>query len=165
MPSETAAASPAVSSVHCAAPTWPGLWHDAQFASRAGITTRANDGLSWERGADGGAAISVGIANLDGSSAVSVIVNVTSSDVLTRPTIEMGPMPHVDIFTCVVAVSVSLPAATVPSTSHVTGAGLCFTVSSLSAVKWYEEPSVIEAGIPCSAVIDSCASGKSCESR
>ena len=72
-----------------------------------------NDGLSFERGAAGGAAIWVGIVNFDGSSAVSVIVSVTSSEVLTSPATEIGPMPEVDIFTCAVAVSVSFPSATV----------------------------------------------------
>ena len=121
MPSEIAFASAAVLSVHWEAPTWPGLWHDAQFASSAGITTSLNDGLSFERGASGGAAIWDAIVNFDGSSAVSVIVSVTSSEVLTSPAIEIGPMPQDDIFTCVVAVSVSFPSATVPSACHVTG--------------------------------------------
>ena len=61
----------------------------------------------------------------------------------------IGPMPNVDIFTFAVAVAVSLPPATVASTtSHVTGAGVFFTVSWLVIVKWYGVPSVIDAGMP-----------------
>ena len=86
--------------------------------------------------------------NFDGSSAVSFIVSVTSSEVLTSPAMLIGPMPNVDIFTLAVAVAVSLPSASVASTSHVTGAGVFFTVSWLVIVKWYGVPSVIDAGSP-----------------
>ena len=76
--------------------------------------------------------------NFDGSSAVSFIVRVTSSEVLTRPAMLIGPMPNVDIFTLVVAVAVSLPPVRFASTAHVAGAGVFFTVSWLCIVKWYE---------------------------
>src|SRR3954454_12155378 len=109
MPSEILAASAAVASVQCAAPTWPARWHDAQFASSAGMITRANEGLFFARGADAGAAIEPGIVNFDGSRAVRCIVSVTSSEVLTRPAMLIGPMPNVDIFTFAVAVAVSFP--------------------------------------------------------
>src|SRR5436853_7510207 len=124
MPSETACASAAVSSVQCAAPTWPGLWHDAQLACSAGMMTFANETVFFGRAAVLGAAISVGTLYFDGSSALSCIDNVTSSEVLTRPAMLIGPMPHVDIFTCATAVPVSLPSATLALASHATGAGL-----------------------------------------
>jgi hypothetical protein len=99
------------------------------------MTTRANDGLSPGRGAEAGAAIDVGMLNFDGSSAVSLIVSVTSSPVLTSPAMLIGPMPNVDIFTFAVAVAVNLPSATEASTFHVTAAGTFFTVSWLRIVK------------------------------
>ena len=149
MPSEILAASAAVSSVQCAAPTWPGLWHDAQLACSDRHDRRSRTtGCPSARGADAGAAIAVGTVNFDGSSAVSFIVSVTSSEVLTSPAMLIGPMPNVDIFTFAVAVAVSLPPATLASTFHVTAAGVCFTVSWLDIVKWYGVPSVIDAGSP-----------------
>src|SRR4051794_37884872 len=118
MPSDTAWASAAVSNVQCAAPTWPAMWHEAQLASRAGSTTFWNDGLSPERAAPGGAAIEVGMVNFDGSRATTFIVSATSSPVLTSPAIEIGPMWNADIFTFVIAFTVSLPPATEPLASH-----------------------------------------------
>src|SRR5450432_227323 len=44
IPSATVAASPAVSYRQWAAPTWPVVWHDAQFALRMGMTTFWNEG-------------------------------------------------------------------------------------------------------------------------
>ena len=82
------------------------------------MTTVLNEGLSPRRGASGGAAIWLGTEVFEGSSAVSFIVSVTSSDVLTRPAMLIGPMPNVDIFTLVVAVAVSLPSLTVAVTSQ-----------------------------------------------
>src|SRR5882724_9976535 len=115
MPSEIAAASPASRSVQCAAPTSPGLWHDAQFVLSTGMIAVLNEGLSEPLTFVGGE-IWFGIVNFDGLSAVSFIVSVTSSEVLTRPAIEIGPIPNDDIFTFVVAVAVSLPPATFAST-------------------------------------------------
>ena len=148
IPSDTFWASAAVSSVQCAAPTSPVVWHDAQLACSAGMTTVLNDGLSPLRGAPGGAAIWLGTVNFDGSIAVSFIVSVTSSLVLTSPAMLIGPMPKVDIFTLVVAVAVSLPLFTVASTSQVTGAGVFFTVSWPSSWKCTGRPGVSVAGMP-----------------
>ena len=80
------------------------MWHDAQLACSAGITTSLNDGLSLLWDPSLGAAMRSGTVNFDGSSAVSCIVSVTSSPVLTSPAMLIGPMPNVDIFTVAVAV-------------------------------------------------------------
>jgi hypothetical protein len=97
----------------------------------------ANDTFVFGRAASFGGEISSGILNFDGSSAVRRIVSVTSSPVDTRPATLIGPIANVDIFTCVVAVAVNFPPATLASTSQRTGAGVFFTVSWLRIVKWY----------------------------
>src|SRR5690348_6381441 len=109
MPSETAAASPAVASDQCTAPTSPGLWHEAQFARSNGITVFLNDGPCACFAFSVGVGIVVGTENFVGSIAVRCIVSVTSSDVLTSPATLIGPTPKRDIFVCAVATAVSLP--------------------------------------------------------
>ncbi len=94
-----------------------------------------NDGPVPARFAASGAAIAVGIENFDGSSAVSLIVSVTASEVDTRPAMLIGPKPHADIFTCAVAVAVSLPSRVDATTCHETGSGLPCTDRSLAIVK------------------------------
>src|SRR6476469_5630967 len=93
------------------------------------MTTLANDGLSPARGAPGGGEIWSGTVNFDGSSATTFSVNVTSSDVLKRPAMEIGPTLKADIVTFAVAFTSSLPPATVASPCHETGSVVFFTVS------------------------------------
>ncbi len=89
MPSAMAEASPAVCSCQWAAPTWPGLWHDAQLCSRIGWMSAAKEGPP-ECFCTVGAEITVGTVNLDGFRAESSRLRSTSSEVLTRPAIEIG---------------------------------------------------------------------------
>src|SRR4051812_11412594 len=100
------------------------------------MITLAKDGLLPERGAPGGAAIAVGTVYFDGSTATSRIVNVTSSDVVTNPAIEMGPTWNADIFTSAVAVTFNRPLDTRPSASHATGRVVVFTVRSPVSPNW-----------------------------
>ncbi len=64
------------------------------------------------------------------------MVRVTASSVLTMPTSSIGPTPNCDIFTWVTAVAFSVPFATVPVTSHVTGRCFWATFSTPTSWKW-----------------------------
>src|ERR1700694_3636690 len=57
MPSATADASAAVRNSQWAAPTWPGLWHEAQLCWRTGWTTRAKETVGPRGRAEGGGAV------------------------------------------------------------------------------------------------------------
>src|SRR6516164_6098324 len=121
MPWEIDAASPALSRTQCSEPTWPELWHEAQFCSRIGATAFLNEGPPAMVLACG-PVICVGMAYCDGSSAVSFMVSATSSPVETRPWRVIGPMPNVESLTWVVAFAVSLPLFTEAVACQVTGA-------------------------------------------
>jgi hypothetical protein len=108
MPSAIDAASPALSSCQCRAPISPALWQDAQLVSRIGLIAFSNDGPP-EATLDCGPVMRVEILCLVGSTAVSFIVSVTSSLVVTRPESEIGPMPKVESLVSATAVACTMP--------------------------------------------------------